>query len=75
MPRSKSRKSRKSRGARNPRYRGQLSKRVETSPAFKRYLRKKINLNMEEYHQGRWVSPQQAVAVSYSQTRKKFARK
>ena len=45
------------------------------SDAFKRYLKKKIELNMREYKRGRWVSPQQAVAVSYSQTRKKFGQK
>lgn len=44
----------------------------ETSSEFKRYLQKKIRKNIEEYRRGRWVSPQQAIAVSYSQTRKKF---
>ncbi len=70
MPRAKSRS--RGRQSRSGKYRGQLSQRVEKSPAFKRYLRRKIKANMEEYHQGRWASPQQAVAVSYSQTRKKF---
>ena len=27
---------------------------------------------MAEYKRGRWVSPQQAIAVSYSETLKKF---
>jgi predicted transcriptional regulator len=43
-----------------------------SSEAFKRYLKKKIAINIDEYRKGRWVSPQQAIAVSYSQARKKF---
>lgn len=42
------------------------------NPACKRELQKKIRINIEEYKTGRWVSPKQAVAVSYSQTRRKF---
>lgn len=38
----------------------------------KRELQKKIRINIDEYKTGRWVSPKQAVAVSYSQTRRKF---
>ena len=38
----------------------------------KRQLQKKIKINIAEYKTGRWVSPKQAVAVSYSQTRRKF---
>lgn len=38
----------------------------------KKKLQDKIRINMEEYHEGRWVSPKQAIAVSYSQVRKKY---
>lgn len=34
-------------------------------------LRKKISINMREMKQGRYVSPAQAVAVAYSQIRKR----
>lgn len=37
----------------------------------KKYLQDKIAINMNEYKQGRYVSKAQAVAVSYSQVRKK----
>ena len=40
----------------------------------KRYLKKKISINMEEYKNGMFVSPAQAIAVSYSQTIKRFPR-
>lgn len=45
---------------------------MSNRPAFKKYLQKKISENIEEYRKGRWVSPSQAVAVSYSQARRKF---
>jgi hypothetical protein len=32
----------------------------------------KVKVNMEEYHGGRYASPQQAIAVSYSQVQKKY---
>lgn len=35
-------------------------------------LREKIRMNMRELEKGRWSSPAQAVAVSYSQVRKLF---
>lgn len=38
----------------------------------KKYLGKKIGINMIEYKRGRWVSPAQAIAVSYSETLNKF---
>lgn len=38
----------------------------------KKQLEKKIRINIEEYKTGRWVSPKQAVAVSYSQTKRRF---
>ena len=38
----------------------------------KQLLQKKIQINIEEYKKGWWVSPKQAVAVSYSQIRKKY---
>lgn len=37
-----------------------------------RFLKKKIGINMREYKEGRFKSPSQAIAVSYSQMRKKF---
>lgn len=42
------------------------------SPFCKQQLQKKIKINIDEYKSGRWVSPQQAVAVSYRQTEKRF---
>lgn len=38
----------------------------------KHKLQEKIKINMAEYKTGRWVSPKQAIAVSYSQIRKKY---
>lgn len=38
----------------------------------RKYLGKKIGINMSEYKSGRWVSPEQAIAVSYSETFKRF---
>ena len=35
-------------------------------------LSSKIGININEYKQGRYVSPAQAVAVSYSQVKKKY---
>lgn len=35
-------------------------------------LQEKIRINMEEYHSGRWSSPKQAIAVSYSQVSRKY---
>jgi hypothetical protein len=48
------------------------SKRSKSTDRFYPYLKKKISENIKEYKKGRWVSPQQAVAVSYSQARKKY---
>jgi hypothetical protein len=45
------------------------AKRV-TKSSCQRSLQKKIAINMDEYKQGRYVSRQQAVAVSYSQVKK-----
>ena len=42
------------------------------TPFCKEKLQQKIRINIAEYNNGRWVSPQQAVAVSYRQTEKKF---
>lgn len=38
----------------------------------KKYLNHKISKNMKEWKKGRWVSQKQALAVSYSQTRKHY---
>jgi hypothetical protein len=35
-------------------------------------LSKKISVNMKEYKSGRWKNRKQALAVSYSQIRKKY---
>ena len=42
------------------------------SPKAKKYLQSKIKKNMKEWKKGKWVSQKQALAVSYSQTRKHF---
>ena len=41
----------------------------QTRSIDKKFLQKKIKKNMKEWKAGRWVSQQQALAVSYSQTR------
>ena len=49
-------------------------KSIRKSPQEKKcrkMLAKKIAINMEEYRQGRFLYPKQAVAVSYSQVKKK----
>ena len=56
------RKSRSKRKSRNKRPLGKCRK----------YLGKKIGINMMEYKMGRWVSGSQAIAVAYSETLKKF---
>jgi len=38
----------------------------------KKYLKHKITKNMKEWKKGKWVSQKQALAVSYSQTRKHY---
>lgn len=37
----------------------------------RKMLAKKVAINMEEYREGRFLYPKQAVAVSYSQVKKK----
>lgn len=49
------------------------SARVSRSPC-RQHLSKKIAINMKEYKEGRYVSPKQAVAVSYSQVKKLYPR-
>jgi len=44
---------------------------VRTKAQCNSFLRRKIKKNMNEYKQGRYVSRQQALAVSYSQLKKK----
>jgi hypothetical protein len=50
-----------------------MPKKVKRSPRLscKEKLSEKIRINMREYKEGRWVSPQQAIAVAYSQVLKK----
>lgn len=43
-----------------------------TKTACRKKLSSKIGININEYKQGRYVSPAQAVAVSYSQVKKKY---
>lgn len=38
------------------------------------YLQKKIKTNLSEYKKGKYKSPKQAIAVSYTQTSKKYPR-
>ena len=52
---------------------GKQKKNVDTVHAkCKNRLQEKIKINIDEYKRGRFVSPPQAVAVSYSQIRKNF---
>ena len=44
--------------------------RLSKKQSCKNFLKKKISINMKEYKQGRYISPKQAIAVSYSQVRK-----
>lgn len=60
--RSKSRGSKKNRSKKG--------KRSVTKRSCQNSLKKKIAINMDEYKKGRFVSRQQAVAVSYSQVKK-----
>jgi hypothetical protein len=45
-------------------------KNVRTKSKCKELLQKKVKKNMQEYKKGRYVSRQQALAVSYSQVKK-----
>ena len=38
----------------------------------RKYLGKKIGINIAEYNRGRWVSREQAIAVAYSEVLNKF---
>lgn len=42
------------------------------SQSCKKKLQAKIKINIDEYRKGRWKSPKQAVAVSYSQVSRKY---
>ena len=44
----------------------------KTIEQCKKELQKKIRINMNEYKSGRYKSPKQAIAVSYSQIKKKY---
>ncbi len=56
-----------SKKSRRPPGRPRMSQKKKCEAAVKR----KISVNMKEYKAGRYSSPKQAVAVSYSQVRKK----
>ena len=43
-----------------------------TKKKCNKFLSKKISKNMKEYKKGRWKNRKQALAVSYSQTKKKY---
>jgi hypothetical protein len=45
------------------------SRKSKKKSIFNTYLQKKIAINMKKWKKGRWVSQQQALAVSYCQTR------
>ena len=49
-------------------------KKLSQKERCKRYLQKKIKTNIGEYKKGRYISPKQAIAVSYAQTKKKYPR-
>ena len=51
-----------------------FKKRQRSKSKCKSYLKNKIKINMKEYKTGRYVSPKQAIAVSYSQTLKSHPR-
>jgi hypothetical protein len=38
----------------------------------KKLVYKKVAINLKEYKEGRYLSPQQAIAVAYSQIREKY---
>ena len=72
--RHKSKRAKKSRGSRGYRVsrvsrRSRGSKRM-TRKKCRSLLSKKIGINMNEYKSGRYSSPSQAIAVSYSQIKK-----
>jgi hypothetical protein len=48
------------------------SRRSYTKAQCRSYLSRKIRVNMREFKKGRWVSPKQAIAISFSQTQKKY---
>jgi hypothetical protein len=54
---------------------GKRSKKIlKKKSKCKLYLQKKISKNIDEFKKGRYKSIKQAIAVSYSQTKKKFPR-
>ena len=69
----KSRKSRKSTKQRTAKRRSTKQRSRKKSPSkCKELLKQKIKQNIEEYKDGKYVSRQQAVAVSYSQMNKSY---
>ena len=48
------------------------SKTKSSKKVCRKRLSKKISVNMKEYKSGRWKNRKQALAVSYSQIRKKY---
>lgn len=70
MPSHKSKSRNRSRKVRS-----QKSKsRGYTKLKCRSYLSRKIKANMKELKAGRWTSRQQALAVSFAQTAKKYPR-
>jgi hypothetical protein len=70
----KSRKSIKRRSSRQRRSskKSYCKKMSPLSRRCKNALKKKVEINIKEYKKGRYVSRAQAVAVSYSQIKKKY---
>lgn len=71
----KSKKSKKSRSKKinlrsKSRSKPRSLKNVRTKSKCKELLQKKVKKNMQEYKKGKYVSRQQALAVSYSQVKK-----
>lgn len=48
------------------------SRKVDVQTLCKRRLQKKIEMNIKEYEQGKFISRQQALAVAYSQVNSKY---
>jgi hypothetical protein len=65
-------KSQKRSRSRKGKSKSRRRSRVTKLGKCRKYLASKIKQNMKEYHSGRYVSREQAIAVAYSMTRKKY---
>jgi hypothetical protein len=66
----KNKRTRKARKSKKNKRSKKQSKKSTMSKKCKTYLQKKIAKNMEEWKNGRYKSRQQALAVSYAQTKR-----